>query len=143
MLTSILFFLLSSALLKTNSQFVPLRLDLALERLRQYDDASPTSLLESLQYDGEPERMLQSLFALVSCNTANACEQDLELVFEAARNKDTWALKVLDAWGKPLPSGILKGNTYWLGNYDECIYPLYNSATKSFVSQPLPTQYCM
>ncbi|CAF5177198.1 unnamed protein product, partial [Rotaria sp. Silwood1] len=53
-----------------------------------------------------------------------------------------WALKVLDAWGKPLPSGLLKGNTYWVGNYDECIQPMYSPNNKTFLSQPFDTQYC-
>ncbi|CAF2710964.1 unnamed protein product [Rotaria sp. Silwood2] len=53
-----------------------------------------------------------------------------------------WALKVLDAWGKPLPSGLLKGNTYWVGDYDECIQPMYLPNNKTFLSQPFNTQYC-
>ncbi|CAF3060708.1 unnamed protein product [Rotaria sp. Silwood2] len=51
-------------------------------------------------------------------------------------------MKVFDAWGKPLPSGLLKGNVFWLGNYDECINPLYQINNKSFVRQLIDTQYC-
>ncbi|CAF4855020.1 unnamed protein product [Rotaria sp. Silwood1] len=67
---------------------------------------------------------------------------DFEILLQAALNRDMWALKVLDAWGKPLPSGLLKGNTYWVGNYDECIQPMYLPNNKTFLSQPFDTQYC-
>ncbi|CAF3429991.1 unnamed protein product [Rotaria socialis] len=73
---------------------------------------------------------------------STACEQDLETLIISASQRQLWALKVFDAWGKPLPSGLLTGNIYWLGNYDECINPLYEKNNKSFYSQPIDTQYC-
>ena len=51
-------------------------------------------------------------------------------------------MKVLDAWGKPLPSGFLRGDIYWIGNYDECVQLMYNSTHKSFIPQPVNTQHC-
>jgi hypothetical protein len=66
----------------------------------------------------------------------------MEILIEAATNRQLWALKVLDSWGKPLPSGLLKGNLYWSGDYDECIEPLYQYTNKSFLKQPFNTRYC-
>lgn len=57
--------------------------------------------------------------------------------------KETWPRKVLDAWGKPLPSSILKDNMYSVGDYDECVNPMYDPANKSFIYQPFDTQHCM
>ena len=43
-----------------------------------------------------------------------------------------------DAWGK-IPSGILMGNTYELGNYDQCIGIEYESQQ----SGKIQGQYCL
>ncbi|KAH8247739.1 hypothetical protein KR038_009246 [Drosophila bunnanda] len=48
------------------------------------------------------------------------CLRDLTLFSNALRNGQLWALKMIDAWGS-IPSGILTGNKYDLGNYDECL----------------------
>jgi hypothetical protein len=79
----------------------------------------------------------------LSINQSTTCERDLQVLIDALSQRQLWALKVLDAWGKPLPSGLLKGNTFWIGNYDECVNPLYQLNNKSFVQQPFDTQYCM
>ncbi|CAF1133641.1 unnamed protein product [Rotaria sp. Silwood1] len=77
-----------------------------------------------------------------SNNKTTQCEQDFEILLQATLKHDTWALKVLDAWGKPLPSSLLKGNLYWVGNYDECLQPMYLPNNKTFLSQPFDTQHC-
>ncbi len=51
-------------------------------------------------------------------------------------------MKLIDAWGKSLPSGLLTGNTYLVGNYDECLDALYQIEDKSFLQQPFDSQYC-
>lgn len=75
-------------------------------------------------------------------NESSACEKDLDMILEAALQQKLWSLKILDSWGKPLPSGLLNGNIFWLGNYDECINLLYQERNRSFVHQPINTQYC-
>jgi len=70
------------------------------------------------------------------------CEQDFQTIITGALQFETWALKVVDAWGKPLPSGLLRGNVYWTGNYDECVEQMYLPDNKSFVTQPFDTQHC-
>lgn len=134
--------LLFSFLLNTNCQILPLRFDLAIDRLHQYEYISATNLIEDVEYNLKPEQMLEYMSLSLSNNETSLCERDFEIIVQSALKRDTWALKVFDAWGKPLPSGILKGNVYWVGNYDECIRPMYDPATKSFISQPLNTQHC-
>ncbi|KAH8241178.1 hypothetical protein KR032_001437, partial [Drosophila birchii] len=48
------------------------------------------------------------------------CLRDLTLFTNALSDGQMWALKMIDAWGS-IPSGILTGNMYDLGNYDECL----------------------
>ncbi|KAL3266698.1 hypothetical protein HHI36_010860 [Cryptolaemus montrouzieri] len=48
------------------------------------------------------------------------CARQLFMLVEGIRNGDLWALKMLDAASK-LQSGILYGNIFNFGNYDECI----------------------
>jgi hypothetical protein len=71
------------------------------------------------------------------------CEQDFQPIIDGALQFDTWALKVVDAGGKLLLSGLLRGNLFWTGNYDECVEEMYLSDNKSFVPQPFDTQHCM
>ncbi|CAF3894113.1 unnamed protein product [Rotaria sp. Silwood1] len=79
---------------------------------------------------------------LLSIDQYSICKRDLEILIDAALRRDLWALKVFDAWGRPFPSGSLTGNTFWIGNYDECVNDLYQENNKSFVRQPIETQYC-
>ncbi|KAH8356383.1 hypothetical protein KR084_009551, partial [Drosophila pseudotakahashii] len=48
------------------------------------------------------------------------CLSDLTKLMLALQTGQYWALKMIDAWGS-IPSGILTGNSYDLGNFDECI----------------------
>ncbi|CAF1487135.1 unnamed protein product [Rotaria sordida] len=136
------FFLLFFLLLNTNAQIIPLRFDLVIDRLLRYENFSSTNLINNVDYNLTPEQMLQSMSSVLSNNNSNPCEQDFDLILRSAMKQETWAMKVVDAWGKPLPSGILKGNVYWVGNYDECINPMYDISKKIFISQPFDTQYC-
>jgi hypothetical protein len=87
-----------------------------------------------------PELLLDN--ARLSTGRRTDCERDLEILISAASRRELWALKVFDAWGKPLPSGLLNGNIFWIGNYDECTNRLYQENNRSFVRQPVDTQYC-
>lgn len=46
----------------------------------------------------------------------------------------------MDAWGK-LPSGVLQGNTYWIGSPFECAHRL-RGLNDSVVEQPFQTRTC-
>ena len=90
--------------------------------------------------DIRPELLLSR--TSMSTNQSTPCERDLATLILAASQRELWALKVFDAWGKPLPPGILTGNIFWLGNYDECVDELYQEKNRSFVRQPIDTQFC-
>jgi hypothetical protein len=95
-----------------------------------------------VDYNRTPKQMFEQMSALLSSNATNVCEQDFGLFLRAVLKREMWAIKIFDAWGKPLPSGVLSGNVYWMGNYDECLQEMYLPNNKSFVSQPFNTQYC-
>lgn len=137
---SLLFFLIPNII----SQIIPFRFDSAIHQLRQQQQRyTRLDLNNYADYNLTPEQMLERMSLLLSSNETNTCEQDFEIILQAALNRDMWAMKVIDAWGKPLPSGLLLGNTFWVGNYDECLKEMYLPDNKSFVSQPFNTQYCM
>ncbi|XP_016949365.1 nose resistant to fluoxetine protein 6 [Drosophila biarmipes] len=48
------------------------------------------------------------------------CLADLALLSSDLASSKYWALKMIDSWGL-LPSGLLVGNWWNLGNFDECI----------------------
>jgi hypothetical protein len=119
----------------------PIRFDLAIERLVQYRNYIPEDIFDSIPYAITVKYMITSLLSS-SSNETSKCEEEFRILVNASLRREMWALKVLDAWGKPLPSGILKGNVYWTGNYDECVQQLYQPGKKSFVQQPFDTQHC-
>ncbi|CAF2794564.1 unnamed protein product [Rotaria sp. Silwood2] len=136
-------FVPQSIISEPNFETIPLRFDVIIERLRDFYQQYPAivnDLVNTPFATIRPE--LLSTNILSSNNQSTACARDLKILITAASQRQSWALKVFDAWGKPLPSGILKGNMFWLGNYDECIKPLYQINNKSFVRQPIDTQYC-
>lgn len=119
----------------------PIRFDLAIERLIQYRNYTPEDIFDSIPYAIRVEHMITYLLPS-SSNETSKCEEEFRILVNASLQGEMWALKVLDAWGKPLPSGILTGNVYWIGNYDECVQQLYQPGTKSFIQQPFDTQHC-
>ncbi|UJR32239.1 hypothetical protein I4U23_019705 [Adineta vaga] len=121
------------------SQNLPFRFDHAIYRLSQYQKLSPENFIQNVQYNPTAEQMLQYMNIN---NKTSECEQNFDTIIQAATEGEIWAIKVLDAWGKPLPSGVLQGNTFWVGSYDECIHPMYWPANKTFLSQPFKTQHC-
>lgn len=129
--------LLCSFVLHVFPQVSPIRFDLLIDRLRQYHHYNYADLL-----DDASAFAIDSVLSLPENNQTTQCERDFELILKAAAKRDLWALKTIDAWGKPLPSGVLKGNTFWIGNYDECLQPLYQTNNKTYLSQPFETQYC-
>ncbi|XP_022209523.2 nose resistant to fluoxetine protein 6-like isoform X1 [Drosophila obscura] len=48
------------------------------------------------------------------------CLADMAQFMQALTGGQLWALKMIDAWGS-IPSGLLYGNSFHLGNFDECV----------------------
>lgn len=141
-LVFLLFVLLANIIAHPDYQTIPLRYEAALDHLRQYQRTDFLSLLdESPNYSITSEK-ISSYIESIGDNQTSECEREFQTLMSAVSKRDSWALKVIDAWGKPLPSGILKGNLYWVGDYDECLNRMYLPANKSFVPQPFETQYC-
>ncbi len=61
------------------------------------------------------------------------CRQALNLWFDAIENplENTWALRMLDASGKP-PPNILAANINWLGSWDSCHRVQYTNQSFQF-----------
>lgn len=128
-----------SVFVEIKSQANPLRLS-ALWNRNRIDPNFINDLDSTLILSMESELFREKNSFAISQNTT--CEQDFHRLISAATQRELWALKVFDAWGKPLPSGLLKGNIFWLGNYDECVDQLYQANNRSFLRQPFDTQYC-
>ena len=56
------------------------------------------------------------------------CRTDLLRMTNGLTSGQMWALKMIDSWGKP-ESSILKGNTAFLGNNEECRSVHYKNTT--------------
>ncbi|XP_022209522.2 nose resistant to fluoxetine protein 6-like isoform X3 [Drosophila obscura] len=48
------------------------------------------------------------------------CLADMAQFMQALTGGQLWALKMIDAWGS-IPSGLLEGNIFNFGNFDECV----------------------
>ena len=123
-------------------QVIPLQFDFAIDQLRSQRHYTPLDIDNYVDYSFSPDDFLEKLSSILSNNKSTPCERDFKMILEGITKRETWAIKTIDAWGKPLPSGVLSGNVYWVGNYDECLQDAYLSTNKSFVSQPFQTQYC-
>ncbi|KAH8356381.1 hypothetical protein KR084_009550 [Drosophila pseudotakahashii] len=64
------------------------------------------------------------------------CLKELEALMKGLSSSDNWALKMMDSWGK-IPPGLLAGNTWDLGNFDECL-----SINQVIGSQKIRGKYC-
>ena len=109
-----------------------------------------SSLIERQKFSGQHPitELDENLFSItawtanvVNLNTSQ-CGQQFSALLNGTLQKEKWAMKLIDAWGKPLPSGLLTGNLYWMGNYAECMDDLYQVEDKSFLQQPFDSQYC-
>ncbi|XP_046658828.1 nose resistant to fluoxetine protein 6-like [Homalodisca vitripennis] len=73
-----------------------------------------------------PEDMLQEAWFLMGSyiipldSVTEGCRNHSSFLFESFLKREMWALKMVDAAGKP-GAGILDGNIMFLGNYDECL----------------------
>jgi hypothetical protein len=142
MLFLLLLFLIPNIICQQDYQTIPLRYDVAINYLKQLQHPNFIDLVDDVSTYSITHDKMSSYLSSVSNNGTTQCENDFAIIIERVLKRDMWALKTIDAWGKPLPSGILKGNLYWVGDYDECLHPMYLPNNKSFVSQPFDTQYC-
>ncbi|CAF4466129.1 unnamed protein product, partial [Rotaria sp. Silwood2] len=136
----LLFYLLPSIICRRENPKIPLRFDEAISRLREYQHVAYYDV-DRIPYTITLDDMFAYASSLSSSYSyrMSLCAQDFMKLIEAAIRHDMWALKVLDSWGKPLPSGLLVGNFFWTGNYDECIQPIYLPVNKTFLEQPFDT----
>ncbi len=141
MMNMFMFLLIILSLRNIQCQMFSIEFNSIINRIRYYQNSKIDQFVD-FDYTITRDRMFDYLTS-VSNKQISICEEDFQSIINDALRDQIWALKVIDAWGKPLPSGILKGNIYWTGNYDQCIQQLYLPDTKSFVIQPINTQYCM
>ncbi|XP_005110925.2 uncharacterized protein LOC101856764 [Aplysia californica] len=52
-------------------------------------------------------------------NASSACFQDVARTIQAFVDGESWAVEMLDAWGKPGPS-LKRGRFQFAGDYDQC-----------------------
>ena len=137
---NVVLFVYCFLILNINSQIIPVRFDHAINHLYQYKNFPIKNLMKYVEYNNVITEKLIDYMSIT--NQTSQCKQDFDNIVQAASFKILWAMKILDSWGKPLPSSILKGNIYWTGDYNECLKPLYLSYNKTFVKQLIDTQYC-
>ncbi|KAK3592290.1 hypothetical protein CHS0354_032680 [Potamilus streckersoni] len=89
--------------------------------------------LQGILADGGPGKYLTSAMSKFS----TSCQSDVQILLGAISKGEGWALKFLDAIGKP-PSGILDGQLLWLGSYDQCVDAKTFNTTTEFRGQ-----YCL
>nr|XP_017008645.2 nose resistant to fluoxetine protein 6 [Drosophila takahashii] len=65
------------------------------------------------------------------------CQEDMTEILGGLKAGSYWALKMLDSWGS-LPSGLLYGTFYDLGNFDECL-EIHQQISSS---QTIQGKYC-
>ncbi|KAL5241672.1 hypothetical protein ACI65C_009082 [Semiaphis heraclei] len=63
---------------------------------------------------------------------SSECRKDVELYDNNLRNYTSWAVRMSESWNR-YPVGILAGNKYQMGVYDECVDVL----------RPIRGQYCL
>jgi len=105
---TVVFFVFCFLISNIISQIIPLRFDQAIHRLNQYENFSLKDLIKDAQYNFPLEYMSISVLN----NKTTQCQQDFDVIIQSVSQNDMWALKIFDAWGKPLPPGVLKGNIY-------------------------------
>ncbi|XP_050429658.1 nose resistant to fluoxetine protein 6-like [Adelges cooleyi] len=89
------------------------------------DYAFPSSRISDLYYKAFANFTVQS-------TNSSACRVQTDLYVRHLRNNTYWAVRMAESWNR-YPSGLLAGEIYQLGIYDECID----------VATPVQGQYCL
>lgn len=104
-------------------------------RLVLAGDQSDTSLQDK---DIFPDSWVSDLFYRALANFTmrrvgnTACQQQVDMYVKHLQNYTDWAVRMGESWNR-YPIGILAGNTYHMGIYDECVNVHY----------PVKGQYCL
>ncbi|XP_041368252.1 nose resistant to fluoxetine protein 6-like [Gigantopelta aegis] len=99
-----------------------------------------TSSLSQLQdeFSETIPRILNGFLDQEIVNVSWKCANDTLTVLAGVEQQQTWALRMLDAMGKP-GSGLRDGSILWLGSYDEC---LSTTAVDKAQRTLFDTRYC-
>lgn len=78
---------------------------------------------------------------LQSDAVSDACKSDIHLALSSLRQRQNWAVKLFNSWGKFPPSGLTRGTLTDFGDYDQCL-SIENVITPQYclmdVSLPMP-----
>ncbi|XP_053691017.1 nose resistant to fluoxetine protein 6-like [Sabethes cyaneus] len=106
-----------------------------------------SALLEVVDHNRIPE-LLETALRQQPERNLTKCDLQLQAVVDSMRNSSTglWVFifayfKVFDAWGK-FPSGIMEGNFYDLGSYEECRKFAHHDERLETISQ-IRGRYCL
>ncbi|KAL5012342.1 hypothetical protein ScPMuIL_010893 [Solemya velum] len=69
------------------------------------------------------------------------CINDVEMYIESLLDRQQWALRMFDAYGK-LPPNLLGGNINWFGSYDECLNVNVSTLNVTRFRLPFRGKYC-
>ncbi|XP_061188052.1 nose resistant to fluoxetine protein 6-like [Saccostrea echinata] len=84
------------------------------------NNALDAEFLKNMAESGDRDSLgLSSGLFAENYTVSETCRSQLNHTINGLINGEFWALKMLDASAK-IDSGILEGNTIWLGSYDEC-----------------------
>lgn len=70
------------------------------------------------------------------------CLNHTEILLEALVSKQQWAMRFVDAMGKP-PSDLLDFHITWLGDYDECVAIAASVNKSGDIISPFNGRYCL
>uniref|UniRef100_A0A2M4B423 Putative secreted protein n=1 Tax=Anopheles triannulatus TaxID=58253 RepID=A0A2M4B423_9DIPT len=84
---------------------------------------------QSGPFAGVPSTLATVVGGLGSRNDT-LCDRQLAALLAGLQAKELWSLEFGDAWGK-WPAGVLAGNFYELGHYDQCVGLRYDTSSPS------------
>lgn len=94
------------------------------------DESLQFQRLSEFVHNNSAFHIIERLFKLLSepdfkkvinlTDVSHVCYNNLRLIGNGISTGKTWALKLIDTYGKP-ESGILSYQIQWLGSYDECV----------------------
>ncbi|XP_022250604.1 uncharacterized protein LOC111087620 [Limulus polyphemus] len=88
------------------------------------------------------EKLFESLQLGSAVNISDQCANATHLLVQAVRAEESWALRMIDALGKP-SSGILQGSVVFLGYYSECVKTTAILPVDGKSSIPFRGKYCL
>ncbi|XP_026810739.1 O-acyltransferase like protein-like [Rhopalosiphum maidis] len=91
----------------------------------QDKDSIPDSWISDLFYRGLANFTMRRV-------GSTACQQQVDMYVKHLQNYSDWAVRMGESWSR-YPVGVLSGNRYHLGIYDECVNVHY----------PVRGQYCL